>query len=111
MIIVGGGIGCIGNVINLLYGQEDKNHVPMPVSLIGFLWGACLAASVMLRGKPPWNGLGDALGMVSAVSGIVYAVLIIMHRKRKRVAMPSQPPSAPSDKIWPPPPTSQGGQP
>jgi len=109
MIVVGGGIICIGSVINLLYGQEDKNRVPMPVSLVGLLIGSSLAVSALLRGRPPWDGLGDALSAVGAVSGIVYLLLLNRHRRRKRVTVPPPQSAVPSDEIWPPPPTSRGG--
>ena len=110
MIIVGGIVICIGNGVNLLSWLEDKNRVPVPISLIGILLGACLAISALLRGKPPWDGLGDALSVISGLSSIIYVVLLNRYSRRKRVVRPPQPPStAPSNQIWPPPPTSPGG--
>lgn len=76
-------------------------------SFAGLLTGACWTGANLLRGKVRWQDLADNLLIIGSVSLIVYAVSMIVHRKRKWVATPSQPPSAaPSDKIWPPPPTS-----
>jgi hypothetical protein len=95
----------------MLFGALSGKGYSLWGSFAGLLMGACLTGANLLRGQARWQDLADNLSIIGGVSSIVYAASMIMHRKRKRVAMPSQPPSAPSDETWPPPPTSQGGQP
>ncbi len=107
MQIAAGGMICLGSGITLLHKWEDKNRLPLQAILAGFLWGACVMVSPVLHTKPPWIGFGHVLSTAGAIFAVIYLVLLNRHNKRKQTAVPSQPQyAAPSDDIWPPPPTS-----
>lgn len=71
---------------------------------------AGLAASYVLRIVPQYKPLADVLGGIAAVLAISYPFFLLNGKRGKRNVTDIQvEPAAPSDKIWPPPPTSQGG--
>ena len=108
--IAAGCIICLSSGYALLHQREDGKRPPWLSILAGFLWGACFMASPVLRAKPQWVGLSHALTMAGVVFGVIRSVSVIRHSKSKQAAVPS--PSqhaAPSDEIWPPPPTAPGG--
>ena len=111
LIAVAGGIlVCAVMGIVLLVGQEGKNKLPVPVVFLYMLFGACTTISSLLIGKPRsrYELLGVILEIIGGVSGLIGAVLTMRHQKTKHAALPQPEPAAPSDKGWPPPPTSQG---
>ena len=98
-------IGVVGNVIRMLPNGNDKSRFPAPLALTGIAFFGCLLVSTLLREKPPWGGLSDALSIVAAVPGISYAI-VMMRRGRRKSVVALRITFAPSDKTWPPPPTS-----
>jgi len=109
LMLAGGPIIFLGAAI-MLFGALNGKGYSLWGSFAGLLMGACMTGANLLRGQARWQGLVDNISMIGGVSSIVYAVSIIVHRKRKRVAMsPPLPHALPSDKVWPPPPTSPGG--
>ena len=106
MMLVGGLIMFLGAAIMLFGALNDKGY-PLWGSFAGLLTGICYTGASLLRGRPRWEDLTDTLLIIGSVSSITYAILMVAHRKSRRGAVPPQPqPVAPSDKVWPPPPTS-----
>ena len=110
MQIAAGVLMCLGSGISLLEKWQGKDRLPMSAILVGFLWGACYTVASVLHMKPQWVSLSHVLTLAGSVFAIIWCVLINRHNKRNRVAVQAQPQyAAPSDDIWPPPPTSPGG--
>ena len=100
---------CIVMAFHLVRGQTGKIQVPLPLALLGILWGACLAVFSLLRRKAYWDDVGTVIGGVGDITLIGWSILMLRHYigQRNKPATPIEP-FVSSDKIWPPAPTSQG---
>ncbi len=100
-------IGILSNIIQLFPHRDEKNRLPVPVVLIGIASFGGWAASILLHGKPHWADLSVDLGIAGAVGTILYVTMtVILSRGRKRIAAVAPATPAPSNNVWPPPPTS-----
>jgi len=108
--IIGGCIGLLGNCVRLLTGLGKNTTAEVWTYALGMVFGISLAADYVLRVWTPYKHIAEVLGLVGAVSAITYSFLLLNAKRTKRSVTAVMPePAAPSDKIWPPPPTSPGG--
>ena len=108
--IIGGIFGLVGNGARML-STLDKQTVGEGLTYaVGMVFGAGLAGSYALRVMPQHKHLADVLGHIGAISGIIYPFLLLNNRRMKLADRKAQSQStAPSDDIWPPPPTAPSG--
>jgi hypothetical protein len=97
---------CAFSVARLFGWQIGKRQYPRLFSVTSLLLGICLTVATLLRGKGHWDGFSDVVMLVCFVLGGIN--LYLMKQQVSNINAVVLPPceTAPSDKIWPPPPTS-----
>ena len=104
LMMLAGSFGIfLGGGVILLSSLDGDNQALVQSGWLGTLGGACTTAANVLRNKPQW----EAAMVTSAAIGYTMIIYFVFRfAKARRATVPLPTPAAPSDDIWPPPPTS-----